>query len=169
VREELKSVHETNDMRGAVTLRLEDAAGYVVHHQHRPNRIVKSGRANVARLFGGVSSGTQPGKVTHVAVGTDGRLPTDDDPALFGERARNPITEVTYNEFDETVGNATVKRTRVSLTAVFDFNQANDATPLREAGVFTAASAGTMYNRVVFDPVTKANTFKLTLIWDIVF
>jgi hypothetical protein len=26
-----------------------------------------------------------------------------------------------------------------------------------------------MYNRVVFDAVTKVNTFKLTLIWDIVF
>jgi hypothetical protein len=33
----------------------------------------------------------------------------------------------------------------------------------------TASAAGTMYNRVVFDAVTKVNTFKLTLIWDIVF
>jgi hypothetical protein len=52
---------------------------------------------------------------------------------------------------------------------VFDFGEANGPEPLREAAIFTAAADGTMYNRVVFDPVTKADTFKLTLIWDIVF
>jgi hypothetical protein len=57
----------------------------------------------------------------------------------------------------------------VSLQSVFDFGEANGTDPLREAGIFTAPSAGTIYNRIVFDPVTKANTFKLTLIWDIVF
>jgi hypothetical protein len=162
-------VHETNDMRGAVTLRLETPAGEIVHEQHRRNRIVKTGRANVARLFGGVTSGSPPGKVTHVAVGTDGRAPTDDDAALFGERRRNPFTEVSYADFEETGTGGTVKRTRVSLTAVFDFDQANDATPLREAGVFTAATGGVMYNRVTLDPVVKTNAFKLTVLWDIVF
>ena len=63
-----------------------------------------------------------------------------------------------------------VKRTRLTLTAVFDFGEANDpATPLSEAAIFTAATAGVMYNRVVFAPVTKTNAFKLTLFWDIVF
>jgi hypothetical protein len=40
---------------------------------------------------------------------------------------------------------------------------------LREAGIFTAVSGGVMYNRVVFDAVTKTNAFKLTLLWDITF
>jgi hypothetical protein len=71
--------------------------------------------------------------------------------------------------YAEMVDGSGVKRIRVSLQCVFDFGEANGADPLREAGIFTAASAGTIYNRVVFDPVTKANTFKLTLIWDILF
>ena len=41
--------------------------------------------------------------------------------------------------------------------------------PLREAGVFNAATGGVMYNRVVFQDVTKTDAFKLTLLWDIVF
>ena len=50
-----------------------------------------------------------------------------------------------------------------------DFGDANGTAPLREAGIFTAETNGVMYNRVVFDPVTKTNAFKLTLLWDIVF
>ena len=61
-------------------------------------------------------------------------------------------------------------RIRVSLQAVFDFNEANDpAVPLREAAIFTAAAGGVMYNRVVFEPVTKTDAFKLTLLWDVIF
>jgi hypothetical protein len=164
-------MQETTDMRGAVTLELTDGRGRLVHRQRRGNRIVMSGRRLVAELFGGVTSGTPPAKVSHVAVGTDGRAPSDDDTALVAERARNPITSVTYTAFDERPAGSTetLKRTRVSLTAVFDFDQANDAAPLREAGVFTAATGGVMYNRVVFDPVTKTNAFKLTVLWDVVF
>ena len=164
-------MRDTADMRGALTIQLTDADGRVVYRQHRHNRIVKTGRRLVAELFGGVTAGTPPAKVTHVAVGTDAKAPTDNDGALGAERARNPITEVAYTDFDERPQGAaeTVKRTRVSLTAVFDFDQANDAVPLREAGVFTAATGGVMYNRVTLDPVTKTNAFKLTVLWDVVF
>ena len=62
-----------------------------------------------------------------------------------------------------------VRRVRVTLKTVFDFNEANGTDPLREAGIFNAATGGVMYNRVVFDPVSKTNAFKLTLIWDITF
>jgi hypothetical protein len=162
-------VHETIDMRGAVTVRLENAAGEVVHHQHRHNRIVKSGRANVAKLFAGVTSGTPPARVTHVGVGTDNHAAVDDDAALGAERARTPFTDVAYSDVDDTSTGTTVKRTRVSLTAVFDFGEANGSAPLCEAGVFTAATGGVMYNRVTLDPVTKTNAFKLTVLWDIIF
>ena len=93
---------------------------------------------------------------------------------LLAQRGgRKPFTEVTYTDFDEPVpggGGAVVRRVRASVTAVFDFGEANDTTtPLREAGIFNAATGGVMYNRVVFEPVTKTNSFKLTLLWDIVF
>ncbi|HEX2171130.1 MAG TPA: hypothetical protein VHL09_01625, partial [Dehalococcoidia bacterium] len=122
----------------------------------------------------GVSSGTPPAGVSHMAIGTDGTAPNDDQAGLLAQRGgRKPFTEVSYSDFDETVpggGGAVVKRVRASVTAVFDFDEANDATvPLREAGIFNGATGGVMYNRVVFEPVTKTDSFKLTLLWDIVF
>ena len=165
---------ENLDMRGRVTLQLTDRRGRVVHRQQRANRIVRSGRRLVAELFGGVASGTPPVRVTHIAVGSDGTPPADGQTALLAQRGgRKPFTEVTYTDFDEPVpggGGAVVRRVRASVTAVFDFGEANDTTtPLREAGIFNAATGGVMYNRVVFEPVTKTNSFKLTLLWDIVF
>ena len=158
-------MQETIDMQGKVRLLLEDREGRIVLDRTHANRIVKTGRQLVAQLFAGVT-GTPPSKVSHMAVGTGGDAATDDQAALVAERARNPVGTPAYSEIVDGTG---VKRIKVSLQTVFDFGDANGTDPLREAGIFTAASGGTIYNRVVFDAVTKANTFKLTLIWDIVF
>ena len=161
-------MNEHMDMKGALTLRLTDREGSVVLETRQTNRIVKSGRRLVAELFAGVAGGTPPSKVTHMAVGTGAAAEADDQTGLAAERApRKEITEVTFAEVEE---RGPVRRVRATLKAVFDFGDANDlTTPLREAGVFTAASAGVMYNRVVFEPVTKTNAFKLTMLWDITF
>jgi hypothetical protein len=164
-------MNESNDMRGRLTLQLSDNAGRLIHEQRPHNRIVKSGRALVAQLFGGVAGGTPPAKVTHMAVGSDATPAADDQTALLAERApRKAIADVSYVDFDEVVGGVTTRRVRATLKAVFDFDDANDpAVPLREAAIFTADAAGVMYNRVVFEPVTKTNAFKLTLLWDVTF
>jgi hypothetical protein len=163
-------MQETNEMHGRVTLWLTDSAGNVHALQRRENRIVTSGRRLVAQLFGGIASGTPPAKVTHMAVGTDATPPADNQTGLLAEVAgRKPITDVAYTEFTDTTGTTTAQRVRVSLRALFDFGDANSATPLREAGIFTAPSAGVMYNRVTFDAVTKTNAFQLTLLWEVVF
>jgi len=158
-------MQETMDIRGKVRLQLQNQGGRVVLDRTYDNRIVKSGRQLVAQLFAGVA-GTPPSSVSHMGVGTGADAATDDQTALVAERARNPIATPAYSEIVDGLG---VKRSRVRLQTVFDFGEANGADPLREAGIFNAGSAGTIYNRVVFDPVTKANTFKLTLIWDIIF
>lgn len=167
-----EAMNEVLDMRGSVTMLLTDRAGAVVYERREQNRIVKSGRDLVAKLFAGAPGQTQPTKVTHMGVGTDGTDPTDDQTALLKERPardgvpRKPIEEVGYAEF---VDKDSVKRVRVTLKAVFDFEEANGTDPLREAAVFNAASGGVMYNRVAFKDVTKTNAFKLTLLWDITF
>jgi hypothetical protein len=159
-------MNEVLDMRGSVTLLLTDRGGAVVYERRQHNRIVKTGRDLVAKLFAGAPGQTQPTRVTHMGVGTDGTDPTDDQTALLKERLpRKVIEEVAYAEFVD----AGVKRVRVTLKAVFDFEEANGLEPLREAAVFTAATAGVMYNRVTFKDVTKTNAFKLTLLWDITF
>ena len=164
-------MHESNDMRGRLTLRLTDRDGRLVDEQGPHNRIVKSGRTLVAQLFAGVSGGTPPAQVTHMAVGSDATEASDDQTALKAERApRKAISEVTYADFDEIAKGVTTRRVRATLKAIFDFADANDpAVPLREAAIFTDAVAGIMYNRVVFEPVTKTSAFKLTLLWDVTF
>ncbi|EXI78790.1 MAG: hypothetical protein AW10_02780 [Candidatus Accumulibacter appositus] len=158
-------MHETMDMQGRLRLLVEDRQGRILVDRSHGNRIVKTGRELAAQLFAGVE-GTPPSKVSHMAVGTGAEAATDDQAALLTERARNPVSAPVYTAIVDPSG---VKRIKVSLQTVFDFSEANGAEPLREAGIFTAAKAGTMYNRVVFDAVTKADTFKLTLIWDVVF
>jgi hypothetical protein len=159
-------MNENQEMRGRLTLRVSDGESRTLYERPHDNRIVTTGRMLVAHLFGGIESGATPTQVTHMAVGTNGTAPADGDQALRAQRgARKEIGEVGYEEFPE----GGVTRVRASLTAEFDFDEANGNEPLREAGVFTGAEGGVMYNRVVFEPVTKTDAFKLTLIWDIVF
>jgi hypothetical protein len=164
-------MHENLEMKGRLTLRITDRNGVVVREQTSVNRIVTTGRQLVAQLFGGVTAGTPPAPVTHMAVGTNPAAPADPQTALGTERGpRKPISDVTYTEFDEpAAGGGTVRRVKATLRTVFDFGEVNGTEALREAGVFTAATGGVMYNRVVFDPVTKTSAFQLTLLWDITF
>jgi len=163
-------MRESNDMRGSLTVQMTDQQGTLVYSMQHKNRIVTSGRTLVAQLFAGIGGGVPPGQVTHMGVGTDATPPNDSDAELKAERApRRTISSVDYSEISEGSGSSEVKRVRARLTAVFDFGDANGTEPLREAGIFTAESAGVMYNRVVFEPVTKTDAFKLTLLWDVVF
>lgn len=157
-------MQEHLNMRGTMRIISEDRNGRIVHDRRHTNRIVQSGRRLVAELYAGVA-GTPPSQVSHMAVGTGSDAAADDQTTLGAERARNAVITPVYNKIIDD----SVARINVTLQTVFDFAEANGTEPLREAGIFTAATDGTMYNRVVFDPVTKTDTFKLTLIWDIVF
>ena len=64
-------MQESLNPRGYVTLQLTDRRGRVVYRDQRANRIVRSGLRLVAELFGGITSGTPPTRVTHMAVGSD--------------------------------------------------------------------------------------------------
>lgn len=163
-------MREHMDMTGQLRIALTDRSGALVYENVHKNLIVKSGRQLVAQLFGGVQAGTPPSRVTHMGVGTGSTAAIDDQLDLVAPRLpRNPITSVVYNDVTDASGGTPVKRIKVSLQTVFDFGEANGTTQLREAGIFTAATGGVMYNRVVFDGVTKSDTFKLTLLWDILF
>lgn len=160
-------MRENNSMQGRLTLQMSDRDNRIVYRIQRCNRIVSGGRDLVARLFSGQAGGVPITNVTHMALGTDGTEPSDADTALGAERApRRQISNVVHSTFTQP---DSVNRSRVQLTSIFDFDDANGVEPLREAGIFTADAAGTLYSRVVFEGVTKTNAFKLTLLWDIDF
>jgi hypothetical protein len=163
-------MRETMNMRGELSLQLVDREGRVVQDLRRKNRIVKSGRQLVAELFGGPVADNVPTRVTHIAVGNEATPATDADTALVAERLRKPIQSVEYAEFDELVGSETVRRVRVKLQTELDYEEGNNTkTALQEAGIFTAEEGGIMYNRVVFEPVKKTQSFKLMLVWEVTF
>ena len=159
-------MHDILDMRGNLRLLLTDRHGVAALDRQQGNRIVTSGRRLVAEMFGGQTTGLPCTPVTRMAVGTGSAAASDGDTALGAQRGQGkPITKVEYGEFNDA---SNVKRVRVQLTSQFGFTEANDpSTPLREAGLFN--DAGVLYSRVVFEPVTKTDTFQLTLLWEIVF
>jgi len=163
-------MQEEMGMRGALTLRLTDRGGLLLAERRYQNRIVLSGRQLVAQLFGGAPDGRALGRITHIAVGTGGDRAADRQEKLVAERGpRRPVDPPAYSELTEGTGESALLRVKVSLVATFDYGEANGSQPLQEAGLFNAPSEGVMYNRVTFEPVTKTDAFKLTLIWEVIF
>lgn len=154
-------LNESINPIGQLTLQLRNRQDELVSEISAHNDIVLTGRDLVAKLF--INEPITP--VSHVAVGT-GPAPTDPNvTAALGvelfRKAINPIN--TAQHLTTTVDG----KKKVLISCDLDFSEGNGA--LTEAGLFNAASGGTMYNRVVFPPVNKTNSFKLTLIWEITF
>ena len=154
------NLQEALDPRGRLTVQKTDARNSLVETIHVQNSIVLSGRDLIAKLF--VKEAIEP--VSHVAVGTGTTPVQAADETLANEVFRKPITPIDPSQ--HIITTAENKR-KVTITADLNFGEANDA--LTEAGLFNAASAGVMYNRVVFPPINKTADFKLTLIWEIIF
>lgn len=114
------------------------------------NIIVNGGFDFVADAIGNSSS--RPGVMGWIAVGTGTTAAASTQTALVTEIKRNAST------YAHTAG-----------TKVFTFTAsyaAGDATgALTEAGVFNAASGGTMFDRVVFPVVNKGADDSLTAVF----
>ena len=117
---------------------------------HKDNIIVNGGFDFVADAIG--NSGSRPGVMGWIAVGTGTTAAASTQTALVTEIKRNAST------YAHTAG-----------TKVFTFTAsyaAGDATgALTEAGVFNAASGGTMFDRVVFPVVNKGADDSLTAVF----
>jgi hypothetical protein len=150
------------DMKGRLTLRLENRAGELVQEIAANNDIVLTGRELVAHLFANIK--VDP--ISHIAVGTDGTgaVAPKTDVKLAAEFFRKAI-----NPIDATQISATGDRVHVMVTAELGLDEANAV--LTEAAIFNHKdlNTGIMYNRVIFPPVTKTKDFKLTLVWEIMF
>lgn len=146
---------------GRLTLQLRNRQDELVSECAANNDIVLTGRDLVAKMF--INEPIAP--VSHVAVGT-GPAPTDPGvtSALGSELFRKAINTVNPAQHLTTTQDG---KKKVLISVDLDFNEGNGA--LTEAGLFNAANAGVMYNRVVFPPVNKTIDFKLTLIWEITF
>ncbi len=133
-------------LRGAVELRLYRANGEIVVRR-KDNLIVDVGFDFIADVIG-LSSG-RPGAMSHIAVGTGVVAAAAGDTALGAELARKVAA------YAHTAG------TKVfTFETTFDPGEATGA--ITEAGVFNAATAGTMLDRVVFAVINKGADDTLT-------
>lgn len=138
------------DCRCNVVVTVRDAAtGRVLSRQRKRNLTVTAGRNLIRdKLYGDAVNG-----ITHLAVGTNATAVTAADTALGTEVFRGALTS-------KTKGTA-------ALTLVYFMGTATaNGNTLREAGLFNAASTGTMYARATLtSDIVKTSGITVTFSW----
>lgn len=142
-------IQEAMKLHGAVTLMLQKPDGEV-QTIHKDNIIVNVGFDFIADAIGKATS--RPGVMGFIAVGTGTTAAAASQSALVTELKRNAAT------YAHTVGTKTF-----TFTAQYPAGDATGA--ITEAGVFNAASAGIMLDRVVFPVVNKGADDSLTAVF----
>ncbi|MCS6766642.1 MAG: hypothetical protein MO847_09690 [Candidatus Protistobacter heckmanni] len=141
-------IEESMQLHGAMTLIVQRANGEV-ETVRKDNLIVDVGFDFIANAIG---NATRPAAMGWIALGTGTTAAAATQTALVTEIDRNAAT------YAHTAGTKTF-----SFTASF---LAGDATgAITEAGVFNAATAGTMLDRVVFPVVNKGVDDSLTAVF----
>ena len=132
--------------RTHVVLRGPD--GEVKEERDVENLIVDTGRNAIVERLDSAPATSQP---THMGIGTGAAAPAAGNTALGTELDRNALTSNTAA--------ANV------LTMVGDWAAGDGTGAITEAGVFNAASTGTLYSRATFSVINKAAGDTLQITW----
>jgi hypothetical protein len=161
----------TIEIEGALSLILTDTEKNIVKQEmYVPNIVVYDGKKFIASRM----LGTTYAAMTHIGIGTSSTAETAGGPGIgAGDTALGAELTVAggytaYSRAALTVSSAT--NNTVTYSANFPAN--NPSAPaggavLREAGIFNAATAGTMLCRTTFPTVTKLPADALTVTWTI--
>jgi hypothetical protein len=142
-------IQESMQLHGAMTLIISRANGDT-ETIYKDNLIVNVGFDFIADAIG--KSASRPSVMGYIALGTGTTAAAATQSALVTEIDRNAAT------YAHTAGTKT-------FTFTADF-LAGDATgAITEAGVFNAATAGIMFDRVVFPVVNKGSDDSLTAVF----
>lgn len=138
--------NEAFKLKGTLFLTLQKANGEI-QTVRKDNIIVNNGFDFVCDAIG--NAGARPAVMSHIAVGTGTTAPAATQATLVTELSRLAAT------YAHTTG------TKVfTFTATFNPGVATGA--ITEAGVFNAAAAGTMLDRVTFSVINKGADDTLT-------
>ena len=143
---------DTIEIKGEIHIILKDENGNVKDERTVPNLIVTAGKNFIADQLS-----TTPGstKMTHMAIGTGTTAANAADTTLQTELDRNAVTSSTDSG--------------AILTVVGDWAAGDGTGAITEAGIFNAASGGTMLCRSVFSVINKAAGDTLSMSWAITF
>jgi hypothetical protein len=135
--------------KGRLNIVVKDAEGNVKDSREVDNLVVNTGLAYIASRM----KDTTDTAMTHMAVGTGTTAAAAGDTALGSESHR------------EALDSTTVTSNAIAYVSSFEAGEGTGA--LTEAGIFNAASAGTMLCRTVFDVVNKGANDTLSITWTI--
>lgn len=141
---------DTISIEGKLNIKLFDEEGNLKDERNVHNTVVTAGKNFIADQLS-----TTPGstKMTHMAVGTGTTAVDPGDTTLVTENDRNAVTSSTD--------------TTNVLTVVGDWAAGDATAAITEAGIFNAASNGTMLARSVFSAINKAAGDTLSITWTV--
>ena len=136
---------------GEVYLELLDENGELKMEQRVSNLVVDAGEAHIADRLSTTPTGNA---MSHMAIGTGSTAAAFGDTALGAETDRNALTS------------ATDSANVVTYVGTWNAGDGTNAA-LREAGIFNAASVGTMLARAVYANIDKQAADTLTITWTV--
>lgn len=150
-REMNRGIEDGLKITGHVRIELFGPDGLLKEVRETSNLVVTAGKNHIADQL---SAAPGQAAMSHMAIGTGSTAAAAGDTALGVEIDRNALTSRT---------DATNVVTYVGTWAAGDGTNA----ALREAGIFNAASSGTMLARVVYANIDKQAGDTLTITWTV--
>ena len=141
--------NETINVTGKLKIEVFGEDGAIKEVREIPNLVVTVGKTFIASRM----VGTTAAVMSHMAVGTDSTAPAAGNTALGVEVGRVALTSGTSSG--------------AVATFVATFGAGTGTGALTEAGIFNAASAGTMLCRTTFAVVNKQSTDGMTITWTV--
>lgn len=136
-------------VKGDLIVKLFDKNGQVKEERVIPNLVVTTGKGFIASRMVGTSANV----MSHMAIGASSTAPAAGDTALGSELGRVALTSGTAS------GAVT--------TYVATFPAGTGTGAVVEAGIFNAASSGTMLCRTTFSVVNKGADDAMSITWAI--
>jgi hypothetical protein len=147
-----KGFSEGVGVSGIVEIRLFDKNGKLKKYRKVKNRVPTVGLNHIADQL---SSSPGEGAMSHMAVGTGTNAAAAGDTTLQTELDRNTLSSRTDSG--------------AVVTYVASWAAGDGTGAITEAGIFNAASAGTLLARQVFTAINKGASDTLQITWTITF
>jgi hypothetical protein len=144
-------INENMKATGRLNIVVKDKDGNVKDQREETNLVVTTGLAFITSRMTDAADDV----MSHMAIGTGTTAAAAGDSALG--------TEVHREALDSTTDSSNT----IAYVSSFEANEPSSAAAITEAGIFNAASGGTMLCRTVFDAVNKDVNDTMTITWTI--
>jgi hypothetical protein len=146
----MTTIVDNPKVTGKVTIQHFDSEGKLLSEHTVNNLVVSTGLQHIAARLADTG---QPTQMTHMALGSSSVAPTNADSDLGAQLGRVALN----------VAGGTPSSNNITYMAVFPVGTATGA--ISEAGIFNAATGGTMLCRTTFPVINKGSADSLAVTW----